>query len=232
MNHDWQLFIKDISWFLKPGEVAEVGAAQPPGSWTPASPEFGQLFPQLEQLLREAFVTAVSVSGTSYELYRWSRREGGNCGWLSLLPSSNPPSSLYPQHHILLSSFGGIIERFNESTWWVLNHNDALTEREAQEDAAFIGEHYRWPFDEAGLEIPVDLQQFYSIAREANGNTTFCHRLSGEILLFAPDHAFDHIEPYPGCPEYTLYRLPEAPHFRDWVNVIAQQWRAWIEDVA
>jgi hypothetical protein len=85
-----------------------------------------------------------------------------------------------------------------------------LTERVAHGDATFIRRDYAWAFKDASIEIPIDLEAFYPIAVEANGNTTFCHRLSGEVVLFAPDHAFDHVELFPGCPAYTLYRLPAA----------------------
>jgi hypothetical protein len=156
------------------------------------------------------------------------RPDGTSCSWLSSLPSPDPPHSLHPDHRILLRSFGGIIERSNEPKWWwILNHNDVLTEHLGQGDATFI-EHSAWAFEDASLEIPIDLEAFYRIAKEANGNSTLCHRLSGEIVLFAPDHAFDHVDPLLGCPDHTLYRLPAAPGLRNWVNTIARQWRTWI----
>jgi hypothetical protein len=140
-------------------------------------------------------------------------------------------SSRHRDHRVLLTSFGGIVERSNEPESWIINHNDVLTEREAQHDATFI-RAYAWAFEEKSGEIPIHLEQFYSIAVEANRNTTLCHRLSGEIVLFAPDHGFDYVEPFPGCPDYTLYRLVGAPRFCDWVNTVARQWREWIEGVA
>ena|SRR5689334_16705576 len=109
----------------------------------------------------------------------------------------------------------------------LLNHYDVLTEREARCNATFI-EYSAWAFEEASVEIPIDLKQFYSIAREANGNTTLCNRASGETLLFATDHAFDHVEILPGCPDLTLYRLLGVQGFRDWVDTIARQWRDWV----
>jgi hypothetical protein len=48
--------------------------------------------------------------------------------------------------------------------------------------------------------------------------------VSGEVILFAPDHAFDYVQALPGCPEYTLYRMLGAPAFREWVNRVARQW--------
>jgi hypothetical protein len=232
LNRQWEEFIADVPWFVPRGQEAEVGVSEPPGFLTLASSSFAQLFPELGRLLRDAFVTPIAVAGTRYQLYSWYHRNGESCGWLSPLRSADAPSSLHPELRILLSSFGGIVQRLHEPVWWVLNHNDVLTQSEARNGATFIKEHYSWAFKEAGVEIPIALEEFYSIAQEANGNTTFCHRLTGEIVLFAPDHAFDHIEPYPGCSEYSLYRVHGALHFRDWVNTIALQWRGWIESDA
>lgn len=145
-------------------------------------------------------------------------------GWLSLLPLADPPRNLFAEHRELLASFGGVVERFNEPEGsWLLNHNAVLTEREGSHDASFI-RPYSWAFEKAGLTIPIDTSEYYSIAREANGNTTLCHRSSGEVLMFAPDHCFRHLERLEGCPEYTLYRINGARIFRDWVNTIARQW--------
>jgi hypothetical protein len=231
VNQHWEEFTEEISWFLQPDQIAEVGVSLPPGSWTTASPEFDQFFPELYGILREAVVTPVAVAGVGYQLYTWLRRDGSRCCWLSPLASPIPPPSLHPDHSVLLRSFGGIVERSNEPDWWVLNHNDVLTEDAARRDGTFIKD-YAWAFEAASIDIPIDMEQFYAIAEEANGNITLCHRLSGAVVLFAPDHAFDYVEPFPGCPEYTLYRLPRALSFRDWVNTIAQQWRGWIEGTA
>ena len=101
-----------------------------------------------------------------------------------------------------------------------------LTESEAQHDASFLKD-YSWAFE--GVQIPIEMPDFYSIARQANGNTTLRHRVSGEVLLFATDHAFNHLTPYAGCPEYTLYRINDAGTFREWVNVVADQWLANVQ---
>jgi len=225
LNSHWDDFIAMVPWFLDHNTTVKVGASKPPGSWEPASVAFTALFPTLEQLLKEAFVASIDLDGSAYLLFTWQRKDDSFCSWLSPAPSIDPPTSLYADHQVLLASFGGIVERSNEPTWWVLNHNDALTEREARHDATFISRDYAWAFETASVAIPIELKQFYSIAREANGNTTLCHRTSGEVILFAADHAFDHVEVLPGCPDYTLYRFLGAQRFRDWVNAIARQWR-------
>jgi hypothetical protein len=222
----WDHFAAAVPWILDHDTTVTIGPSHSPGYWEPASGAFSQLFPALERALKRAFVAPIDLDGGLYVLFTWQRNDGGFCSWLSPAPSANPPTSLYPDHQTLLASFGGIVERSNEPTWWVLNHNDVLTEREGRYDATFIKD-YSWAFERASLPIRIELKQFYSIAREANGNTTLCDRATGEVILFAPDHAFDHIEALPGYPDYTLYRFLTAEHFREWVNVIAQQWYDW-----
>jgi hypothetical protein len=102
-----------------------------------------------------------------------------------------------------------------------LNLNDALTEREASHDASFIKD-YRWAFED--LVLPIEPREYYSIAREANGNVTLCHRASGQVLMFAPDHSFDYLTELDGCPPYTLYTINGTGTFRDWVDAVAVQW--------
>jgi hypothetical protein len=227
VNQHWKKFIEDVPWVLARGKTAEVGDLSPPGSFVPASREFEQLFPELQRLLSKACVTPVIVADAQYRLFTWSRRDGAGCGWLSPLPSTDPPSCLFAQHRILLASFGGIVERSNEPDWWIANH-DALTESVAQTDGTFL-KYWAWAFEEK--PIPIDMEQFYVIAEEVNANRTLCHRLSGEIVLFAHDHLFDHVKRYPGWRENTLYRLPAARYFREWVNAVAFQWRCWTDAV-
>jgi hypothetical protein len=188
------------------------------------SPWVAASFPHLAELLALASVTDVSVNATRYELLVWDSSDGDRVGWLCLPPSANSPHNLHEDHRKLLASFGGIVERFNEpDDTWLLNLNDALSEREASHDARFI-EDYRWAFEDAGLTLPIEPSQYYSIAREANGNSTLCHRVSGQVLKFAPDHCFDHLTQLEGCPEYTLYRINGVATFRDWVDAVAVQW--------
>lgn len=72
--------------------------------------------------------------------------------------------------------------------------------------------------------IPIDLADHYPVAWEANGNATLVHRRTGVVLLFAPDHAFTHVTPLPGCPNYTLHRIEGADTFAAWVEALAAQW--------
>jgi hypothetical protein len=227
MNRYWEEFAAEVSWIVKSGDTPSIGTLEAPGAWRPQSADFVRTFPELARVLQAAFVTKVGLAQGQFLLYSWDRPDGSVSSWLSPPRSLAPSPSLHPDHRVLLTSFGGIVERSNEDDWWLCNHNDALTEAESGCDATFT-EQYKWAFDDAGMRIPIELKQFYSIAREANGNTTFCHRSSGEVILFAPDHAFDYVERFPECPENTFYRMAGARYLTDWVDAIARQWREWI----
>jgi hypothetical protein len=224
MNVHWESFCSHRPWFVL-GRWAEAAAARAPGAWRPASPDFEFSFPTLAYLLRLAHLSDVVINGHPYVLFSWPNDGDYRC-WLAELPCPESRWALYPAHRILLESFGGIVERSNEPlSSWLLNNYAALTDAEAARDATFIN-HYAWAFEDVPGGIPIDLEAYYSIAREANGNHTLCHRVQGDVLLFAPDHNFSHIRPLEGCPEYTLYRILEAPTFSSWVEIVASQWLA------
>ena len=222
---DWDKFIDSVPWFLDTD--AEVSVSRPhDGVRLP--PAEARTYPVLATLLAQSRVTPVSINNDSHQLLTWNAIDGYRIGWLCRQPGRDMPEDIHPEHATLSQSFGGIIERFNEPEGtWLLNHNEVLTGREASFDASFINE-YMWAFTDAGAELPIQPSEYYSIAREANGNTTLCHRVSGQVILFAPDHSFDFVIPLSGCPEYTLYTLNGVRNLRDWVNTVAGQWLAHV----
>jgi hypothetical protein len=62
----------------------------------------------------------------------------------------------------------------------------------------------------------------YTFGSEANGNTTLCRRTSGEVVLYAHDHAFHHVE-VPGYPDYTFIALLGRDTYKEWGNTISLQ---------
>ncbi len=223
MNEFWESFLTDSLMSDDDGRRARASPAKPPGTWTPKSSEFSVRFPALETVLRRAFVSDVRLGREEFQLFSW-RVGDVFSGWLSPLPSKKRNLALHLGHTILLESFGGIAQYANAPHGcWILNQNSVLTEKDAQNDASFL-QYYKWAFEEAGTSIPIAVKDFYVIAREANGNATLCQRITGEVLLFAADHNFDFVVPYPGCPEYTLYHAVGAKVFNDWVNALATQW--------
>lgn len=220
MNPHWDAFTGSVPWFVEPGQHVTAGPPEPPGSWKAASPAFPSAFPRLDELLRLAHVSRITVAERPYLLFSWPT-DLGTPAWLCAPPGRETAVELHADHDVLLSSFGGIVERADEPDSWLLNHAEALTEAEARHDASFLSD-YAWAFE--GRGIPIETSAFYSVAREANGNTTLCHRRTGEVLLFAPDHSFSHVRRWKDCPEFTLYEIDGAPAFRTWVEAIATQW--------
>ena len=220
MSAYWNTFRESVPWFVEPGVTVHVLPSREAGHWAPASSDFAELFPALDRLLRAACTTDVRLGDVPYTLFSWPTGDW-TPAWLCRRPESEPAPDLFPAHSALLRSFGGIVEYADEPDSWLLNNTEALTAAEASHDASFLTS-YASAFPSE--RIPLDVTTWYSIAREANGNTTLCNRESGQVLLFAHDHSFDHVVPWRGCPDYTLYALDGAPDFRRWVDVVAGQW--------
>lgn len=221
--NDWQEFLECVPWFLDDDADVHVSEAR---NGLQVSSSVADSFPAFESLLSRSSVTPVLINHIPHELLAWNGADGFRIGWLCLAPNPQTPHDIYPHHIELLRSIGGIVERFNEPEGTLLlNHADALTAREAAHDASFIND-YKWAFDGAGVDLPIEPSEYYCIAREANGNTTLCHRETGEVILFAPDHSFDLVTPLDGCPGYTLYTIDGIVTFNDWVETLAKQWLA------
>ena len=219
-EREWQAFTAAVSWFKVNRPAAHPTRWRPAGAWEPATSEFERVFPRLHALLRAATLTDIECADERFLLYSWERH-GMLYGWVS--PQDEAlPSGIHPDHALLLRSFRGCVEQYNEPETWIRSHSSVLTATLAGTDATFI-EAYGWAFAETG-GIPIDLSSYYAIAQEGNGNTTLCHRSSGDVLLFAPDHAFAHVDVLDGCPEYSLYRVRGAPTFARWVDTVADQW--------
>ena len=136
------------------------------------------------------------------------------CYAFRTVPGSSGPAGVLRRHHSEFERAGGMVGGA---------HYDVLTEQEAQRDATFLN-YCASAFEQESLTIPIDPEQFYSIAAEASFEITLCHRTTGEVIFFSSDCVHDYVEVYPGCPEQTLYRLIGAPTFGDYVETIARQW--------
>ena len=49
---------------------------------------------------------------------------------------------------------------------------------------------YAWLWEDDGLEVSINPDEYYAVAVEANGNLTLAHRDDGRPLLFTPDTRF------------------------------------------
>jgi hypothetical protein len=219
---DWEHFIDGTPWLLHDVSSVEVDEPRPAN----ADGIDGERFPQLRRLVASASETPVTLGTDKHELLTWSHPVNGErFSWLCMAPGESAPEA-FPDHQELLNAFGGVVERStNEPSTWLSNCDDALTAREATNDASFLAD-YAWMVEELGTTWPIDPQDYYSICREANGNDTICHRVTGDVLLFAPDHDFDHLDVLEGCPPYSLYRIRGGSSFTQWVDEVARQWSA------
>lgn len=216
--NDWERFLGEVSWFLQPGETATAGETRP---WTGGSADD---LPELSALLGSAALTPVAVGTDTYELLAWGPSDARR-GWLCRPPRDGDGVAVPRAHRSFWKLCGGIVERFGEPTTWWTNQDEVLTAEAAQVDPADALADYAWLWEEQGLEIPVDANEYYTVAVEANGNLTLAHRENGRLLLFAPDHAFSGVTPMAGCPPYSLLTVDEAPDLASWVEECAKAWR-------
>ncbi|KID28481.1 hypothetical protein HQ32_04233 [Prauserella sp. Am3] len=216
---DWERFVHEAPWFLPMGAQVDVG--EPHGWQRPIPAEL----PELAALLGAATVTPVRVAARSYELLAWGDNE--RRGWLCEEPPAGETPVVCVTHRALWEVFGGVVEQFGCDdlfTWWSCL-SDVLTVRAAEEDVAGPLDAYRWIWEDAELEIPIEPADYYVVGVEGNGNLTLAHRRSGEVVLFAPDHDFDHVTPLPGCPPYSLLTIDGVPDVASWINTCASAWQ-------
>ncbi|MGW7679184.1 hypothetical protein ACWGID_00495 [Kribbella sp. NPDC054772] len=214
---DWDRFLEAAPWFLRAGDAEVVVEER---AWARAA--VGGL-PRLSALLESATVTPVSVSGTSYELLAWGA-EGNRRGWLCYPPLRADNGDVHPTHQSFWAVCGGIVERFAEPETWWMNQDEVLTADAASTSVSDVLADYSWLWEGEGLTIPIQPEEYYAVAVEANGNLTLAHRQSGELLLFAPDHAFAGVTPLPDCPPYSLLAFDAEPTLQAWIENCAGRW--------
>lgn len=215
---DWEQFLHEVPWFVRPGASAAAGDGQP---WTR-----GSIFelPELSALLGSATVTPVSVDGNTYELLAWGPR-GERRGWLCRPPHHTNSDAVCQIHKTFWTLCGGIVETFGEPATWWSNQDEVLTVEATRVRVADAFAAYAWLWKDNGFEVVVDPDDYYGVAVEANGNLTLARRDDGRLLLFAPDHAFSGVTPLAGSPPYSLLTINGVPDLASWIEVCAAAWR-------
>jgi hypothetical protein len=84
---------------------------------------------------------------------------------------------------------------------------------------------YAWLWEDEGLNIPVNPDEYYAVAVEANGNLTLARRDDGRLLRFAPDHDFSRVAPLAGCPPYSLLTIADLSDLPTWIEAGAAAWQ-------
>ncbi|RJE18835.1 hypothetical protein PHISCL_08836 [Aspergillus sclerotialis] len=214
---DWDHFVKNNVYFLRDRDTVTVGEEQP---WTRGAVDG---LPHLSALLASATLTPVSISGKEYELLAWGPQSSRR-GWLC-----NPPldagqrqeqeHQVHPIHRNFWTVCGGIVEQFNtkpNSRW--LCHNQILTVAATETSIGDMLDAYAWAWEDKGLTIPINADEYYVVAVEANMNVTLAHRKTGRVILFAPDTDSIGITILPGCPDRSLYTFDDAPDLETWIE--------------
>jgi hypothetical protein len=215
---DWEQFSHEVSWFVQPGETAVVGEAQP---WARGAIDD---LPELSALLAAATLTPVSIGERDYELLAWGS-EGDRRGWLCHPPVDPDAESVSPIHRSFWRLCGGIVERFGEPDTWWNNQDEVLTVEATRVRVGDVLSECAWLWADEGLEVPIEPDEYYVAAVEANGNLTLARRDDGQLLLFAPDHAFSGVTPLAGCPPYSLLTIDDVPDLATWIERCAGSWR-------
>ncbi|WP_052339907.1 hypothetical protein [Gorillibacterium massiliense] len=223
-NNDWNDFVSEVSWLIKPNDNVIVSESVLNYQIFSPSDEFKSLFPSFTKLLMKARITRVEVNHEKFELLGWTDEDNESFGWLCKYPVNLVPSHLCKEHQILLGYFGGITERWNEQEEsWLLNLNSALTSSDSEQGFQGWGTYVNEVCREEGIELLLNPNDYIAFAFEANGNLTLYHKDTLSVIMFAPDHSFEHITPLDGFPEYTLYSIDNCPNLITWIETIAKQ---------
>ncbi|WP_203590829.1 hypothetical protein [Streptomyces sp. SID13031] len=107
-----------------------------------------------------------------------------------------------------------------------MNQDEVLTAAVSRASVAEVLADYSWLWEDERLTIPIQPEEYYAVAVEANGNLTLAHRTSGRVLLFAPDYAFTGVTPLNGCPPYSLLTFDHEPDLAAWIESCANRWRS------
>jgi hypothetical protein len=215
---DWGQLLHEVSWFLRPGQSADVGQAR---LWARESIDD---LPELSALLGSATLTPVSIAGNVYELLAWGSPDDRR-GWLCYPPHAMNGGSVPQTHRSFWTVCGGIVERFGEPATWWNNQNEVLTSAATRVRIADVLTDYAWLWETDGLKLSINPDEYYAVAVEANGNLTLAHRHDGRLLLFAPDHDYAGVTPLAGSPPYSLLTIDDVPDLTTWIEECAAAWR-------
>ena len=223
-KNDWSDFLIDTPWLIKPEDTVSISDTIMLIDRFIPPVLFKETFPSLTELLMNARITKVLVNEQSFELIGWTDKDGYSFGWLCKPPVLEVKTLICKEHRLLLNYFGGITERWNEQEEsWLLNLNSALTLEETKIGFQGWKSYVEDMCNYENLKLDIDPTDYIAFAFEANGNLTLYNRNDSSIIMFAPDHCFDHVTPLDGYPDYTLYRINNCPNFITWVETIAKQ---------
>jgi hypothetical protein len=190
--------------------------------------EFRESFPCLTQLLSKARVTEVVGAEGPRLLFGWTAWTEDHLWWLSPPPGYAGDTAtsklLSPEHQLLLRHFGGILESEYLPKFSTLasNQNFLFVETKCQRGFGDCND-YLLKFS-SQFSLSLDTANYLTFVQEANGNRTAYRLSDGKVIMCAPDHYFQYIEPLTGWPENSLYSFKYVESFCDYVEFLAVQW--------
>lgn len=233
-SSDWNDFLKETPWLCSEKDRVDITPTTTlQKSAFKLNPQFRKTFPTLSKLLKLSRVTEVKINGEISCIYGWTDEDDSSFGWQSTTPGVLPDQhnmSLHPDHILLLSCFGGIMERWNEPDSWLTNLDSALCASKTTVGFARWEEYYLEQCKHAQIEPTVTPINYRTFAHEANGDCFIYNIKTGQVLMFSHDPSMDGIKPLDGCPTHTLYTIDDCPNLRTWVETIAEQWLEYVQE--
>lgn len=230
MTPDFNAFTQDITWytFQFPVKVSSLERFSP-------SVEFQKRFPSMSSLLAAARVTRIKHGDKENTLFAWTTATNEICGWIC--ERSSNQLTLLTDHSVLTGEIGGILESFGAFDATRINSVDYNVPLTGNMNWLFcpvnctLGVDWMTYYSELARDqgLPVfDYSKYVAFTREANGSQTLYEPLKGKVVVFSHDHASNFLKTLPDHPEYTMHSIKRVETFRDYVELLAQQWLAMI----
>lgn len=206
------------------------------GKFSP-SPEFIELFPEMNRLLQSSVVIDFTIDNNQkFRQYIWIKSDKSTVGWLCRLEHCIPQGrNIIDEHALLSCQVGGIIDYWVNKSYeidtdtFIDNNNFTFSLVNSGTGIGGWEKLYLSACENEEL-VPLDTSDFVTFALEANGNTTFYNKNTKEVFYYAHDGYFPiDIFSINGQPEYTIHKFDGIETFTDYVETLAVQWQKIIK---
>lgn len=225
MNNKYlDAFFECVTWQFKKKDILRMEKEE-----KNYSSLFVETFPKLSILLSKAIVFRIILKDDSYfQLVCWENN-GLIGGWLC--QNCEEFNTDISDLNFLKKVIGTIIESwgFGDIREDLFCNMNAVLIDDVQYGIGAWKDYYKESCEFENLLPQIKDDDYVVVAEEANGNLTLCDKYNGKIVLFAPDHCFDYVKVYAGCPEYTFYTVNNVDSLIDYFELVAQQWLAYLE---
>lgn len=193
---------------------------------------FKEKFPEFTNMIVNSTTLEIKLKNEKiYWLLCWNIND--RIHEILCIPPKNINSIGSINYQVFSTLFGGILEfmtplsnTIDENEFYWLNMVATLCQEEALEKDFILDIKNLMSMYEQN-ELPTEqlnLEDFFVIASEFNGNLTLCNQFTEEVIMFASDHCFDFVKEYNNYPEYTFYSISDAPNLIYWIELLAIQW--------